>query len=443
MNSYTKYIIIVCIIIFLFIYQNYESLKIKLLNLFIVKRGILAPNCPWMKLSELFLKDSSGIELYNNMKHKYGDFPKTYQFNTNVYLVTNVNHIKTILDNSPNIFGAGTLKKDFFHSFMKHNVGISEGCPWKQRRQMNEHALNSGKIHQFSDYHDEKIQEYIHSHMNQQRLEYTDFSQMGKTLTSQIVFGVDKVPEEVYQLFSEANATEAIRNPNFRIDPKIYNIYHKTLNYHMNHPKSNSLIQLCIQYSKRKEEIFHQIPHFMFPITGLFTASIPRLLTLLFNHPRELKKLIHEIQITPKDKIYTMKYSRKCILEGLRLMNPVITTFRTLLRDFSFGNNYTFPKGTQFLILNNPVLREKEYFKQPNLFIPSRWNSKMEQSYYAISFNQGPQKCPGKELVITLIQSFLYHFFTIKQFKYYQSIVIDTKEIPQIINPCSLFFEFK
>ena len=102
------------------------------------------------------------------------------------------------------------------------------------------------------------------------------------------------------------------------------------------------------------------------------------------------------------------------------------------------------PKISQYYveIVGDPK-QEKEYFKQPNLFIPSRWNSKMEQSYYAISFNQGPQKCPGKELVITLIQSFLYHFFTIKQFKYYQSIVIDTKEIPQIINPCSLFFEFK
>ena len=157
MNPYTKYILLVCILIAVYIYINYESLKIKLLNLFIVKRGILAPNCPWMKLSEIFLKDSSGIELYNDMKQTYGDFPKTYQFNTNVYLVTNVKHIKMILDNSPHIFGAGTLKKDFFHSFMEHNVGISEGCPWKQRRQMNEYALDSGNIHQFSDFHEKKM----------------------------------------------------------------------------------------------------------------------------------------------------------------------------------------------------------------------------------------------------------------------------------------------
>ena len=79
---------------------------------------------------------------------------------------------------------------------------------------------------------------------------------------------------------------------------------------------------------------------------------------------------------------------RKCILEALRLMNRLITTFRTLTKDYTFDDKYSFQKGTQFLILNNPVLRESEYYNQPNSFIPERWTPKMEKSYYAISFNQ-------------------------------------------------------
>ena len=62
---------------------------------------------------------------------------------------------------------------------------------------------------------------------------------------------------------------------------------------------------------------------------------------------------------------------RKCILETLRLNNPVITTFRTLEEDYTFDNKYSFKKGDQFLILNNPVLREKEFYKKPNKFIPN------------------------------------------------------------------------
>ena len=95
----------------------------------------------------------------------------------------------------------------------------------------------------------------------------------------------------------------------------------------------------------------------------------------------------------------------------------------------------------QFLILNNPVLREKEYFEKPNEFIPERWTEEMEQSYYAISFGQGPQRCPGKELSIYLCQSFIYNFFKIKNISKGTKIrfnKINNKNIPQIINPFSI-----
>ena len=38
--------------------------------------------------------------------------------------------------------------------------------------------------------------------------------------------------------------------------------------------------------------------------------------------------------------IYKLSYTRQCILESLRLNNLVVTTFRTLLQDFTFDNKY-------------------------------------------------------------------------------------------------------
>ena len=75
----------------------------------------------------------------------------------------------------------------------------------------------------------------------------------------------------------------------------------------------------------------------------------------------------------------------------------------------------------------------------------SRWTSEMEKSYYAISFNQGPQKCPGKELSIFLIQSFIFNFIKIKNIKkkiLVKTNHIDKNYIPQIINPCEIKIEF-
>ena len=159
------------------------------------------------------------------------------------------------------------------------------------------------------------------------------------------------------------------------------------------------------------------------------------------------KKVIQEIYSINENykEIYHLDFLRKCILETLRLNNPVITTFRTLTQNYTFDNKYSFKKGTEFLILNNPVLREKEFFLHPNKFIPSRWTSQMEKSYYALSFNQGPQKCPGKELAIYLTQNFVYHFLKIKKIGISKTIVtnkINIDNIPQVLNPCSIIFYF-
>ena len=69
----------------------------------------------------------------------------------------------------------------------------------------------------------------------------------------------------------------------------------------------------------------------------------------------------------------------------------------------------------------------------------------MEKSYYALSFNQGPQKCPGKELAIYLIQSFIYNLIKIKKLginQFMKCNEINTNEIAQVINPCTIKFNF-
>ena len=102
-------------------YKYYEQSKLWILNRIILERGILAPSCPWYKISDLFLKDGAGINLYNEYKKKYGDFALSTMFNEEIYIVTNVNYIQQILDNSPDTFNVGGLKRKIFGSFMKKN----------------------------------------------------------------------------------------------------------------------------------------------------------------------------------------------------------------------------------------------------------------------------------------------------------------------------------
>ena len=209
-----------------------------------------------------------------------------------------------------------------------------------------------------------------------------------------------------------------------------------------------SLVKLCKNYEESEYEIIHQIPHFIFPIGGLYLTTIPRLILLLSNHKNKFKILLREIKSiknpSAKD-LYKLSYLRKCILEMLRLNNPVVTTFRTCLKDLNL-DKYKFFKGDQLLILNNPVLRNPEIFKNPNKFIPERWTHSLEKSYFSISFNQGPQRCPAKELAIFLVGSFIVNFVTItgileKGPEILKTKKIDTKYIHQMINTCDLKFK--
>ena len=432
------FIFVLLILLIALIFNN-EFIQINIMTNLVILRGLVSPSCFWYKISDLFFKDGSGINIYNKLKNKYGDFAKVNIFNTEFYLVTNINYIKIILDNSPNLFNVGTLKKKFFSSFMSKNVGISSGCPWKNRRQINNYALDNEKIHRYSNIYNIFFKNI--TKLNKKIIDFNVLSTISKKTMCKVIFNADssEINDDVIKLFYEANNLSAFYNK-LKIDNTIFKNYKNTLYYYLNNPRKHSLVNLCLQITKNKEEIYHQIPHFIFPILGLFITSIPRLLCLLCNHLDIFQKIL--IEISSND-LYNLKYLRQCILETLRLNNPVISLFRTLEKDIRFDKNNKFKKGTEFLILTNPILRNKEYFKTPNRFIPERWDKKMEDNYYSMSFSQGPQKCPGKEIAIFLIQCFVFNLIknnniNIDNFKCNKKL--DIKNIEQVINPCDIIF---
>jgi len=434
----TLIFILSILIIFVVLFHN-DHIRINIMTRLVFLRGLVSPNCFWYKISDMFFSDGSGINIYNKLKREYGNFAKVNVFNTDFYLVTNINHIKFILNNSPDLFNVGSLKKKLFSTFMSKNVGVSSGCPWKKRREINDYALDNNKVHRYGGLYNNYMDKL--TKFNYKEIDFEKFRNMGREIMARIIFNtkISNINEDVLNLFSEANKISSLYK-RLKIDNKIYNNYKNTIYHYLNNPNKHSLISLCLQNSQNKEEVFHQIPHFIFPIAGLFITTIPRLLCLLCNHLDVFQELILEVN---NNSVFDLKYMRKCILETLRLNSPVISMFRTLEQDISFDEKNKFKKGTQFLILTNPVLRTKEKYINHNEYIPERWDSKLEDSYYSISFSQGPQKCPGKELAIFLVASFTYNLIknnklNITNFKCNKKL--DKKNILQVINPCDLVF---
>ena len=142
-----KFLILILILISILTFLFWDQIKIQLMVLIIIQRGLLTTNCFWWSISDRFLEDASGINMYNSLKSNKSKalaFVNINFWGMPMYLVTDINAIKTILDNSPSLFGVGKYKYDFFSSFMKDNVGVSQGCPWKNRRNLNDFVLTGG-----------------------------------------------------------------------------------------------------------------------------------------------------------------------------------------------------------------------------------------------------------------------------------------------------------
>ncbi len=394
----------------------------------IVKRGLLSPNETWWNISDMLLEDASGINYFYDLKKKYGNFIPIHIGSTKLFLVTDINDIRFIFDNSPNLFSVGKLKYDFFKSFMMYNVGVSSGHMWKRRRKYNECVLNSDSHHVFLSHYNQiignKLKQKIPKKPN-------DFAEVGKLLTMNIVFGIDKIIPEIFEIFNEANSLSSVYSGKTEVDERKLLMLKGALIYSLKYADNNSLVKLskkCPMYSNDMfNELFHQVTHWIFPIVGLFSVHSIRLLSLIIS-----ANLLDKIKQKPP-------LLRKCILELFRLNNSVVTTYRTLTEDIKMKNKL-FKKGDQFIILNNPILRDPDYFKNPNSFNPFRWNEDMEKSYYSIMFNQGPQHCPGKELAIDLLYSFVLNYLSLTNFKVNVSPKININNVGQMLNPYKFSF---
>lgn len=427
----TTILIIILITIIFLVYYNWNTIRTNIFLLLTIKRGILAPNCLWYWIAD-FSKDGFGVDIYQDVKRQTGKkIAPINMLGSPVNVVMDNEYTKQILDNSPDPFGVGKLKFNFFKSFMEYNVGVSEGCPWKRRRKFNEAVLMSDKSHKFEPIFDKYIQDELKRDLPTTFYEFLNF---GQRLAMRVVFNENQIYPPIFQMFQAANSVSSVIFGKTEIDPKLKQAYYDHLKKSIKAPNKESLVSMMKDADGlTEEEIVHQIPHWVFPIAGLIGISATRFLAVLANCPMVLNKLVKSN--------YDPEYMRKCILEFFRLSNPVNSTFRTLLEDYDFDHEYKYKKGDRFLIINNPIMRDPNNFQNPTSYNPERWGDpELENKYYTLMFNQGPQRCPGKEMAIFLLGSFVKHYLKLTNGKLYTNTKIDCNNIPQSINPCPIKF---
>ncbi|XP_074599261.1 cytochrome P450 4V2-like [Brevipalpus obovatus] len=110
------------------------------------------------------------------------------------------------------------------------------------------------------------------------------------------------------------------------------------------------------------------------------------------------------------------KYLDQCVSENLRLRPPVGITLRNIEQDITLDNS-DIPKNTLAAISIYAIHHDESIYPSPDIFDPDRFNpenrAKIPPGGY-IPFGEGPRRCIGGKLGLTIVKIILAHM--IKRF---------------------------
>ncbi|KAG8654236.1 cytochrome P450 85A1 isoform X2 [Manihot esculenta] len=194
------------------------------------------------------------------------------------------------------------------------------------------------------------------------------------------------------------------------------------------------------------EEILDQIIAILY--SGYETVSSTTMMAIkyLHDHPDALQQVREEHlairdRKKPGDNIVwddykSMSFTRAVILETSRLATVVNGLLRKTTQDIEL-NGFIIPKGWRIYVYTREINYDPLLYPEPLTFNPQRWLDKSLESHnYCFLFGRGSRLCPGKELGIVIISTFLHYFVT--QYRWEEVGGDEILEFPRVEAPNGL-----
>ncbi|KAG9134789.1 hypothetical protein Leryth_001121 [Lithospermum erythrorhizon] len=176
------------------------------------------------------------------------------------------------------------------------------------------------------------------------------------------------------------------------------------------------------KYKLSDDEIIDLIITILY--SGYETVSTTSMMAVkyLHDHPKVLEELRKEhVSIRARKKpeepltyedYKSMSFTRAVIFETSRLATIVNGVLRRTTKDMEI-NGYIIPEGWKIYVYTREINYDPHIYPDPLAFNPWRWLDKnSENQHYCLIFGGGTRLCPGKELGIAEISTFLHYFLT-------------------------------
>lgn len=162
-------------------------------------------------------------------------------------------------------------------------------------------------------------------------------------------------------------------------------------------------------------DIREEVDTFMFAGHDTTTSGISFILYCISRHPKVHKKVFQEIlDVFGNDKeapatmttLQELKYLDCVIKESLRMYPPVPFIGRYIPESIEL-NGRTMPPNTDYGFSIATMMRDENYFPEPNLFKPERFLDEVNHPYAYVPFSAGPRNCVGQKFAMLEMKSII------------------------------------
>lgn len=378
-------------------------------------------------LYRLVKHDPFLTKLMRGFQRKYGKVMVSDLPFFKVYIVLDPTFAVKLLKRDDKL-GSGMFKEILFHSIMPTNIGVMRGKVRDLKRRFNENLFGTKRLNSLFG----SIYPTLDEIIIRQPTHSSDFGVLALQVVGQLYLGEDtkrtRKAMRNFINFAKDITDISLRAVKYKFvhhtkeAQVLRDLVHEAMenNYKSANQDPSNIMTHVSRYKKQyndgnEGDIGNEFPHWFVPLHNLIIDSIPHLLHIILSFPDIFNALEDEISDTNFDLYSRNTYLHFCVLEHLRLFNIInLNITRKVLQTVTV-DGVTLHEGAEVLFVFSTILKNKDLFDQPDLFLPRRWEGKTFEEQNLL-FGVGEQQCPSIQFSPFFIKCCIY--VLLKKFPY-------------------------
>ena len=316
-------------------------------------------------------------------------------------------------------------------AFQPDALTISRDGIWRNRRDFTEAVLDTGEpLHRLSDRFAAVAREEagaLAREVGSGELCWDDWQRAFRRLARRVALGDaarsdDELTEELAAMMDEANGMPG--KPSER-----YPAFAARLRAYVDARDEDALVGSFGQAPHGEEtRVEGQLPHWLFATHDTLAINAYRALAAIAAHPRARARVTEE------------GYLEACLSDAMRLWPTTPMLSRVTLAETDW-RGVTVPGGTQVLIVNTFLHRDRERIPYADRFSPEQWvDGDAAERLEFNHFSRGPQGCPGANLALFLGKEVLASLIGDREVEAVSSPLDPNRPMPHMLDFHSLRF---